>query len=152
MEGSQLFLQIPPPYLHCMCISSAVFFSPFFFFYLIPVTFLLRSLDNGIQQKLQEEIFLQQNDQCSDIQPPSWSHCTLSVSTSQSWGCGRVSVGECVCVCVPGSLEGSSGVPCPCRRLQSERSWSPAGCAAGASTFSGNCWCGVMDYVINGYE
>lgn len=59
-----------------------------------------RSLDNGIQQKLQEEILLQQNDQCSDIQPPSWSHRTLSVSRSQSWGYGRVSVCECVCVCL----------------------------------------------------
>lgn len=111
------------------------FFSPFYF---LPDSCnpSARSLDNGIQQKLQEEILLQQNDQCSDIQPPSWSHRTLSVSRSQSWGCGRVSVCECVCVCAPGYLEGSSGVLCPCSRLQCKRSWSPAGCAAGASTFS----------------
>lgn len=42
-----------------------------------------------------------------------------------------------ICVRVPGCLEGNSAVLCPCSRLQCKRSWSPAGCAAGAGTFSG---------------
>lgn len=110
-------------------------FFPLFYFLPDPCNPSARSLDNGIQQKLQEEILLQQNDQCSDIQPPSRSHCTLSVSMSQSWGCGRVCV--CQCVCVPGCLEGSSAGLCPCSRLQCRCSWSPKGCAAGAGTLSG---------------
>lgn len=78
-------------YVHLFC----DIFPPF---YILPdpCNPFARSLDNGIQQKLQEEILLQQNDQCSNIQPPSWSHCTLSVSMSQSWGYGWVSV--CVCL------------------------------------------------------
>lgn len=77
---------------------------PPFYFLPDPSNLSARSLDNGIQQKLQEEILLQQNDQCSDIQPPFWSHCTLSVSMGRSWGYGRVSV--CVCVCL-GVCEGA---------------------------------------------
>lgn len=106
---------------------------PPFYFLPDPSNLSARSLDNGIQQKLQEEILLQQNDQCSDIQPPFWSHCTLSVSMGRSWGYGRVSV----FVCVSGCLWGSSAVLCPCSRLQCKSSWSPAGCAAGAGIFWG---------------
>lgn len=69
MEGSQ-FLEIHSPCLHCLCTTSMIFFPPFYFLP-NPCNPSARSLDNGIQQKLQEEILLQQNDQCSNIQPPS---------------------------------------------------------------------------------
>jgi len=97
------------------------FFSPFHFLS-DPCDSSARSLDNGIQQKLQEEILLQQNDQASDIQPPFGIHRTLSVSTSQSWGHGRTAACEFVCAHLA-IWKGVFGraVLCSCSRLQCKR-------------------------------
>lgn len=75
-------------------------FFPPFIFYLIPVTLLLDPWTMAYSKNFKKKFFFNKNDQCSDIQPPSWSHRTLSVSRSQSWGYGRVSVCECVCACL----------------------------------------------------
>lgn len=98
--------------------------------------FCARSLDNGVQQKLQEEILLQQNDQGSNIWPPFWIHCTLSVSTSQNWGYGTIAV--CKFLCVSGYLEGSSGTLCYILGVVCSActAWLPSGCAAKVGTFS----------------
>lgn len=123
---------------------------PPFYFLPDPSNLSARSLDNGIQQKLQEEILLQQNDQCSDIQPPFWSHCTLSVSMGRSWGYGRVSVCVCVWVFV---RELSSAVSLQSFAVQEQLVTSRVCCRSRhLLRLSGNCWCGIMDFAINGNE